>query len=179
MDEIIWPEREGHATTCSYFNYMARGMEYKAIKMCDCGASDSNDMLDACKSAYEKHEQSQLKAKAEYMLKVNDMIDEMRKEADEEHRPGKGLDEAAENEKLIRIKYQDIVYQICQIFDTPKEKCGTWEVVKKCKERFHAPSLPTVEQMLSIYNSGCKDGVPTRAIFNKIHALLTNPAGGK
>jgi len=37
------------------------------------------------------------------------------------------------NEKEIRIKYQDIVYKICLLFDTKENKCGTWEVVDKVK----------------------------------------------
>lgn len=37
------------------------------------------------------------------------------------------------NEKEIRIKYQNIVYEICKLFDTSKEKCTLDIVVDKVK----------------------------------------------
>jgi len=42
--------------------------------------------------------------------------------------------EDVELEKDTRIKYQDIVYKICALFDTPKEKCTIDIVVDKIKQ---------------------------------------------
>jgi len=42
--------------------------------------------------------------------------------------------EAVEEEKEIRIKYQDIVYRICLLLDRPKNPCTISEVYEKVKQ---------------------------------------------
>lgn len=43
--------------------------------------------------------------------------------------------EALSNEKVTRIKYQDIVYKICALFDMSNEKCTIDTVVDKVKQQ--------------------------------------------
>lgn len=89
------------------------------------------------------------------------------------HKPGRGLDEK-EVVSALTIAHGDH-YDGVMPHDSRRIK----EIYAPAIcARFAAPSLPTVEMMLKIYHDGCRDGVP-RAIFNKIHALLTNPGGGK
>ena len=42
--------------------------------------------------------------------------------------------ERFEEERQVRLKYQGIVYQICRLFDTSKEKCTVDIVANKVKE---------------------------------------------
>lgn len=63
------------------------------------------------------------------------------------------------NEKTIRIKYQDIVYAICQLFDEHQNPCTIDVVVDKVKQLQIKPKTPASD-------SNCPDH-PNGHIFVK------------